>query len=132
MRVTLQNLPKLKLGDLLRRKKMTLKHFLHEFGITTYEGMLTRCQRMGVLPAEESEFKACFKPGLPEVNNPLEGVVVLEPLSEVTEQQSVQEDSDEKPMRNALVKLEDFSVVEFDARKQKKKKVDATLACEQR
>lgn len=59
---------------------MTLKHFLHEFGITTYEGMLTRCERMGVTPPDEGEFKVCFPSELPLVNNPLEGIVVIEPL----------------------------------------------------
>ncbi len=76
-KVFLKNLPKLKLGDLLRRRKMTLKHLLGEFGITTYEGLTARCDRMGVLPPTVEEFKLAF--GTEQVNNPSEGVVVLEP-----------------------------------------------------
>lgn len=61
---------------------MTLKHFLHEFGITTYEGFLNRCERMGVTPSDEDEFRECFPDELPTVNNPLEGIVVIEPLKD--------------------------------------------------
>lgn len=76
-RIILKNMPKLKLSDLLRRRKMTLKQLLNEFGITTYEGLVIRCARMGVLHPVEAEFRAAL-PGDP-VNNPSEGVVVLEP-----------------------------------------------------
>lgn len=81
MKFLLKNTPKLKLGDLLRRRKSNLKQFLHEFGITTYEGLVSRCVRMGVNPPHEDEFKKTLQvsesPIL--VNNPQEGVVVLEP-----------------------------------------------------
>ncbi len=77
--------PKLKLSDLLRRRKMTLRRLLDEFGITTFEGLCTRCTRMGVLPPSETEFKVAFPD--PPVNNPPEGVIVLEPppvIDEIT------------------------------------------------
>lgn len=77
MRVVVKNMPKLKLGDLLRRRKMTLKQMLDEFGITTYEGLAIRCTRMGVLPPTEAEFKA-VGPKV-RVNSPTEGIVVVEP-----------------------------------------------------
>ena len=76
-KVHLKNLPKLKLGDLLRRRKMLLNKFLGEFGITTHEGLVARCDRMGVLPPTVEEFKLAVGSAAP-VNNPSEGVVVLE------------------------------------------------------
>lgn len=77
---------------------MTLKHFLHEFGITTYEGFIARCERMGVTPSDEDEFRECFPADLPRVNNPLEGVVVIEPLKD---------DDDHKELRSGFVSLGD-------------------------
>ena len=73
--VTLKNEPLLTLGNLLKRKKMTLKQFLDEFGITTYSGLVSRCDRIGVLPPTEDDFK---KLNNPIVSNPAEGVVVVE------------------------------------------------------
>mgnify|MGYP001587424083 CR=1 FL=1 len=70
-------MPRLRLADLLRRRKMTLRRLLDEFGITTYEGLVIRCNRMGVSPPDEKEFRIAFPD--PPVNNPPEGVVVLEP-----------------------------------------------------
>jgi hypothetical protein len=71
-----RNLPKLKLADLLRRRKMSLKQLLDEFGITTYAALLIRCDRMGVVPPEQDEFDAVI--GTKIVSSPTEGVVVLE------------------------------------------------------
>ena len=75
-KVTLKNMPKLKLGDLLRRRKMSLRQLLDEFGLTTYEGLVIRCTRMGVLPPTEADFKVAFPIG--PVNSPTEGVIVVE------------------------------------------------------
>lgn len=77
MRVVVKNMPKLKLSDLLRRRKMTLRALLDEFGITTYGGLLVRCDRMGCAPPTEAEFRVAYPTG--PVNSPQEGVVVLEP-----------------------------------------------------
>lgn len=69
--------PKLKLTDLLRRRKMTLKQLLDEYGITTYSSLTIRCDRMGVLPPTHDEFTNVV--GTIVVSSPTEGVVVLEP-----------------------------------------------------
>jgi len=69
--------PKIKLNDLLRRRKMNLKQMLDEHGITTYEGLLIRCDRMGCLPPTEDEFFAAEPRSF--VNNPVEGIVVVDP-----------------------------------------------------
>lgn len=76
MRVPVKNMPRLKLADLLRRRKMSLRALLDEFGITTYEGLVIRCARMGVLEPTEAEFKVAYPD--PPVNSPQEGVIVLE------------------------------------------------------
>lgn len=78
MKIRINNMPKLRLVDLLKRRKMTLRQLLDEFGITTYEGLLIRCTRMGVLPPDEPEFDDVFTVKH-VVNNPTEGIVVLEP-----------------------------------------------------
>lgn len=78
--IKVKNLPRLKLADLLRRRKMSLPQLLSGFGITTYAGLVNHCNRIGVLPPSESEFKVA-SPN-PPVNNPQEGVVVLGPLPE--------------------------------------------------
>lgn len=83
MKIPLKNMPRLRLADLLRRRKMTLRQLLDEFGITTYEGLVTRCDRMGCAPPTEVEFKVAFPDKL--VNNPLEGMVVVEPPPVVDE-----------------------------------------------
>jgi len=72
--VRLKNLPGLKLTDLLRRKKKTLEKFINEFGITTYESLLARCDRIGVVAPLLEEFEEIVtRP----VSSPMEGVVVL-------------------------------------------------------
>lgn len=81
---TLKNLPRLKLVDLLRRRKTTLARLLEEFGITTYEGLCVWCHRMGVLAPDEQTFTEAF-PRSREVNNPQEGMVVLEPMPIIEE-----------------------------------------------
>lgn len=82
-KIVVKNMPRLKLVDLLRRRKMTLRQLLDEFGITTYAGLVIRCERMGVAPPPEEDFKVAF-PDKP-VNSPQEGVVVLEPPPVVDE-----------------------------------------------
>jgi len=82
MKVLVKNMPRLRLADLLRRRKMSLKQMLDEFGITTYEGLTIRCNRMGVTPPDESDFHAVFPPPMVKpVNNPMEGIIVVEAMS---------------------------------------------------
>lgn len=77
-KIVLKNLPKLTLTALLKRRKMSLRRLLDEFGLTTYEGLLLRCDRLGVAPPSEVEFKIAYPSG--PVNSPTEGVIVLEAL----------------------------------------------------
>lgn len=68
--------PGMKLLDLLRRRRLTLRTFIDQFGITTYEALQERCARMGVQAPTVNEWTVVA----PEpVNSPTEGVVVLEP-----------------------------------------------------
>lgn len=76
MRLPSQPQSRLKLHDLLKRRRMGLKQFIDEYGISTYEGLVNRCDRMGVAPPSEADFKEAFPS--PPVNNPIEGVVVVE------------------------------------------------------
>lgn len=83
-RITLTNEPRLKLSDLLRRRKSTLKQFIDEHGISTFDGLKITCQRMGVAPPQDDDFYAVV-PRLPKVSSPQEGVVVVEPLPVIDE-----------------------------------------------
>lgn len=81
-RITVKNLPRLKLSDLLRRRKMTLDWFINESGVQTYEALCARCHRLGVQPPPESAWKE-LRPET--VSSPSDGIVVLDP-PEVTEE----------------------------------------------
>ena len=83
--IKLKNIPKIKLMDLLRRRKTTLLRYLDEFGITTYESLNERCDRMGVTSPSLEEF-VNVRPLPPVVNSPTEGVVVINPISERSEE----------------------------------------------
>ena len=74
--VKLKNLPGLHLNDLLRRKKTSLAQFINDFGISTYEGLKARCERIGVISPTLEQFEQVVPQ---HVNSPTEGVVVLEP-----------------------------------------------------
>lgn len=81
-RYTPKNQPRLKLSDLLRRRKMHLKQMLDERGITAYETLAIWCHRIGVVPPTEAEFREVMPV---RINSPQEGVVVLEPIKVVDE-----------------------------------------------
>lgn len=83
-RYTPKNLPRLKLTDLLRRRRMGLKQLLTELGITTYEGLCIRCARLGVVSPTIDEFEVVIPPMM-QVNSPQEGVIVLEPVPVIAE-----------------------------------------------
>ena len=72
----------IKLEDLLRRRKSTLKKFILERGISTYKSLDEVCGRLGVkVPSLEA-----FEAALPSyVSSPTEGVVVVPPLDVISE-----------------------------------------------
>lgn len=82
-RIVLKNQPRLRFADLLRRRKTTLKAVLIELGISTYEALCIRCDRIGVTPPSQEEFELVIPPV--KVNSPQEGVIVLQPLRVVEE-----------------------------------------------
>jgi len=77
-RIVLKNQPRLRLADVLRRRRTTLKKLLDEIGLSTYGGLINWCDRMGIAPPTKEEFDHAIPPSL-KVNSPQEGVVVLEP-----------------------------------------------------
>lgn len=77
-RIVLKNRqPKLRLADVLRRRRTNLSAFVAELGITTYTSLCVWCKRMGVSPPESKEFEVIFPPEI-HINSPQEGVIVLE------------------------------------------------------
>lgn len=77
MKFHLKNKPQLTLMKLLKRRKMSLKQFILEQGITTYELLTNRCHTLGVLEPNKHEFDK-IQPKV--VTNQNEGIVVIEPL----------------------------------------------------
>lgn len=127
-RIQVKNLPRLKLSNLLRRRKMTLRQLLDEFGITTYDSLIERCNRMGVAPPDENEFLAVAP--IP-VNNPSEGVFVVEVEATEQQKQNIQESIQEidqgifEDIDTFLSVKDDVVLVpETSQKKQKKKKDD--------
>lgn len=99
MRLQDRSYSKVTLSDLLRKKKKTLKQFLDEIGIVSYELLKTRCQAMGVQPPLEQDFNTAMgNPLLPETSSPTEGIVVLTS----TEEKLVQSSVDSIPVESFL------------------------------
>lgn len=72
----------IRLEDLLRRRKTTLKKFLIERGITTYSVLEETCNRLGVVTPGFEVFNSCIPS---YVSDPTAGVVVVPPLDVVAE-----------------------------------------------
>lgn len=80
MRLQEKSLSKLRLVDILRKKKKQLRTYLMETGIVTYERLLRSCDSIGVTPPSEKEFmNAMGNPLTPEFSSPTDGVLVLNP-----------------------------------------------------
>lgn len=78
-RIVLKNVPRLRLVDVLRRRRTTLKALVAELGLTTYSGLEIWCGRMGIVAPPEADFNLIFPPApAARVNSPREGVIVLE------------------------------------------------------
>jgi len=90
-----KNGPGLKLMSLLRRRRISLQQFINEFGITTYEGLHLRCERMGVVTPTRQEFEEIAPP---IVNSPSEGVLVLDapPVVKETSGKQINPDNGEE------------------------------------
>lgn len=83
-RINLPHQPKLRLTDLLKRRKSTLKQYIDEHGISTLESLRESCMRIGVAAPSEEEFHAIM-PKVASVSHPQEGVVVVDPLPIIDE-----------------------------------------------
>jgi hypothetical protein len=103
----MKNEPRLKLSDLLRRRKSSLAQFVGEQAITTYDGLVIKCSRLGVAPPTEHEAKLVF-PTIAVTNSPQDGVIVVEPTPET-------ETAEESPLEEVQADLP-------KERKQRKKK----------
>jgi hypothetical protein len=82
MKVKLKNMPRLKLQDLLRRRRTTLRQFVDTFGVVTYDALVLRCEWLGVTPPTVQEFEAL---NVTIVNVPSDGVVVVDSLNVIDE-----------------------------------------------
>ena len=84
-RIILKNQPALRLVDVLRRRRSTLRKLLDDLGVSTYSGLVNWCSRMGIAPVTPAEFEVVI-PSTLKVNNPQEGVIVLEAPVVIAEQ----------------------------------------------
>lgn len=78
----IKNLPPIRLVDLLKKKKTNLKSFISNSGIAAYQTLLQKCNKMGVSPPPEEEFKTALGD---VVSSPQEGMIVLDPPKLVKE-----------------------------------------------
>ena len=51
---------RVELVTLLRRRRTTLGQFIVEFGITSRDGLLDRCARLGVVPPDDASIAAAL------------------------------------------------------------------------
>ena len=86
--------PRLKLSDLVRRRKTTLKQMITDRGLTTYAALAHWCARIGVLPPTEKEFNDVMPPPVTSIQ---EGIVVLEAPA-FTEEQTGRDIDPEAPI----------------------------------
>ncbi len=83
-RINLPNQPKLRLSDLLKRRKSSLKQYITDHGISTFESLKESCNRLGVASPTEDEYLAIM-PKVAVASHPQEGVVVIDPLPIIDE-----------------------------------------------
>lgn len=88
---------KLELSKLLKRRKLTLKRFLEDFAITTYDQLVRTCEGMGVVPHSLDDFNAAFPK---TVTNPAEGVAVFEAASSVEDTIEVLDEAPKQRRKN--------------------------------
>ncbi len=83
-RINLPNQPKLRLTDLLKRRKSSLKQYITDHGISTFESLKESCNRLGVASPTEDEYLAIM-PKVATASHPQEGIVVIDPLPIIDE-----------------------------------------------
>lgn len=117
MKVFIKNSQTLSLKRLLKRRKMSLKQFLNERGISTYEALKITCQEIGVNAPSYNEF-AKTDPLL--VTNPGEGIIVIDPLPIINEQTGKDINAGEISPRPALLSLKNVSEKSKPTKRRKK------------
>jgi len=131
MRLHQKSISKVSLLSVLKRRKSGLKSFLQETGIVTYELLKNRCDSMGVIPPEESEFLDAVgvtSADAPRnVSSPTEGLIVLDPpalVKENTGELLVEVDS--STVNTTSDSSLEEAQIQDNSSKKKKKKLDAT------
>ena len=71
----IKGLPKIKLTNLLKKRRTTLKEFLKNSGIASYQTLLSKCEKMGVESPSEVDFNLALGN---VVSSPQEGLLVLD------------------------------------------------------
>lgn len=97
MLVKLKHEPNITLAQLLKRRKRSLKQFVEEFGITTYAGLHSRCERMGVVSPSEDDFMLLC---IPVVSDPTEGVIVVDVTPDITPRKKRKKDALQEDKEN--------------------------------
>lgn len=79
-RIRIKNEPQLTLTRVLQRRRSSLSALVNELGLSTYASLVAWCRRMGLVPPDEQQFLSSL-PSVEPVNDPQEGVIVLDALS---------------------------------------------------
>ncbi len=75
MHIQIKNKAKLTLANLLKRRRITLKQYMKDVGITSYPALVRHCENQGVDPPAENDYRKNAE----LVTDPSEGLIVLEP-----------------------------------------------------
>lgn len=97
MKITVKNIARLSLFDLLKRRKTKLEFFVSEMMISSYDALVSHCEMLGVQPPTVEECLDLFQVKQPSL--PQEEVIVSPSVSEQETQEysSLQEEENLPP-----------------------------------
>ena len=76
MRYQIKGQPPIRLVDLLKKRRTTLRDFVKNMGISAYSTLVEKCKKMGVSAPEEGQFQEALGGNY---SSPQEGLIVLDP-----------------------------------------------------
>lgn len=96
MKFHIKNQPQLSLLKLLKRRKMSLKQWITEQGITTYDQLTSRCKNLGILAPTKIDFEHVH-PQI--VTDQMQGIVVLESSTNIDNELEIKPISKKKKIK---------------------------------
>lgn len=114
-KIKLNYMPQLTLADVLRRRRETMKKFVNDSGVQSYEGLCNLCKVLGMLPPNKETYQLEIDP--PFVTSQLDGIVVLDPPPVEIQDEDVQDSFDDDQQKH-----DDEKPTHVKRRRRRKKK----------